>query len=91
MNNLVGNLFATAMDLSTTPLDPSKMTSLMSKLCPGFDFSFINHNQSAAGSSSDTSNQQSPPGYVQDMMTALKTPTNVHPNNPPQPESGPPG
>ena len=85
MNNLVGNLCATAIDLATTPLDPSKMTSLMSKLCPGVDFSFINHNQSSAGCSSDTSNQQSPPGFVQDIMSALKTPTNVHPNNPPIP------
>ena len=85
MNNLVGNFFATAVDMATTPLDPSKMTSLMTKLCPGVDFSFVKHNQSTAESSSDTSNQPSPPEFVQEIMSALKTPTNVHPNNPPIP------
>ena len=75
MNNFFGNIIASAVNMASTCPDPSNMTSVMSTLCPGVEFSFVD-NRNTAGTSSGMNmrNQQSASGFLQQFFSATTTP-----------------
>ena len=70
MNNFFGNIIASAVNMASTCPDPSNMTSVMSTLCPGVEFSYVD-NRNTAGTSSGMNmrNQQSASGFLQPIKT----------------------